>query len=600
MTVAFDRARADALRLLDDAVDELAGHDAAAADTVAAARKHLVEGRVAVAVVGEFKRGKSTLLGALVEEPELFPSDVGIATNLVTSAEYGTPESITVYRGDPTAAEPEEITRGEIADFVTEGGNPGNERAAHLLRIRTPSARLRDGLVVLDTPGVGGLNPRHTAVTYAVLGSADVVLFVIDALTPLTREELDLLDRIAGLGARLVVAVTKIDIVVEYESVVTDTRSKLGARLGPEAAAVTPVVPVSALAKIDWLDTGDEESLEVSNFVELEETLDALLARGGGGLLVNRSLAVLARQLDGLLDPLDSELTALTASADEISAQAAELESERARLGTLVAPSAGWRGALASAIEDVRAAAETDLLARLDEIGTRLDERLATLDLATRGEAVLAAVEGDVTLAWITVARRLDVEVARIGDELERLTGLRVNPVLPEGGSLTAFTTFGGHRADVGARAPWLDVVSGLAGFVTFLFDQSGSAVWIVRGLTAMVRRTAAARERRDSFAASARDQLTRATRELRDRLSEVIDSAHGSIRAQYEQLIDEHTTRVAAASDALDAADAGGTASDARRAAQVGDRIAALRGLRERAGGVVQPAGRRAAPEAV
>ena len=106
--------------------------------------------------------------------------------------EYGAEEQITVFLDEKESSVPQPISRGQIAEFVTEQGNPGNPRGARLLRIQTPNERLKDGLVPLDTPGAGSLDAAHTAVTYAVLGSADVGIFVIGALTPLTVQELSM------------------------------------------------------------------------------------------------------------------------------------------------------------------------------------------------------------------------------------------------------------------------------------------------------------------------------------------------------------------------------------------------------------------------
>ena len=96
-----------------------------------------------------------SLVGALVEDPALFPVHVDIATSLITSVEYAAEEQITVFLGGKESSVPQPISRGQIAEFVTEQGNPGNMRSARLLRIQTPNEWLKDGLVLLDTPGAG-------------------------------------------------------------------------------------------------------------------------------------------------------------------------------------------------------------------------------------------------------------------------------------------------------------------------------------------------------------------------------------------------------------------------------------------------------------
>jgi translation elongation factor EF-1alpha len=238
----FDEIRRDALAILADCCSGLHRMGRSAeSDVVRDARNQLLDGRLTAVTIGEYKRGKSSLAGALVEDPALFPVDAAITTSLITSVEYAAEEQITVFLDEKESSVPQWITRDQIADFVTEQGNPGNKRAARVLRIQTPNERLKHGLVLLDTPGVGGLNAAHTATTYAVLSSADVGIFVIDALTPLTMQELSVLETTAGLGARLLFVITKIDQVTDYDVAASNAKMKLTSVLGPDVGASIPV-----------------------------------------------------------------------------------------------------------------------------------------------------------------------------------------------------------------------------------------------------------------------------------------------------------------------------------------------------------------------
>src|SRR5215207_1546352 len=153
----LDAPRQDALALLADArAVVLRRFGNASAEQVDAVRNALLDGRVATVAVGEFKRGKSSLLGALLEDPDLFPAEVDIATSLVTSVEHGPVEQILVYQGGGSAGAPTSIARAQLADYVTERGNPLNAREIGLVRIAVPNPRLEPGLVFLDTPGAGG------------------------------------------------------------------------------------------------------------------------------------------------------------------------------------------------------------------------------------------------------------------------------------------------------------------------------------------------------------------------------------------------------------------------------------------------------------
>ena len=349
MTSAFTNERDEALRLAAEAATlaRSRGKPETGAEVERAAGR-LREGRLTVAVVGEFKRGKSTLLNALLEE-RLFPEADPVATSMVSTAAYGEQERIVVHVRDPdddakTIARP--ITRAEIEDYVTEAGNPGNVRRARLLTIEVPNERLADGLVLVDTPGVGGLNTEHTAVTYGFVTSADVVLFVLDAFTTLSTEELAFLKIVGEHCHDVIFVVTKIDKVADFATVVENTREKAADTLSREPDDIV-VVPVSSHAKLAYLKSGDEEDLEASGFDELEDRVWTTLRERGAAIMLVRTFGVVARSLDALIAPIKTELETYTAkSAEEIDTAEQNLAAATARAAGLRASEAGWRKTL--------------------------------------------------------------------------------------------------------------------------------------------------------------------------------------------------------------------------------------------------------------
>src|SRR5262249_16349917 len=150
-------------------------------------------GKLLVVVVGEFKQGKSSLINALLNEPDLFPVDFDITTNLVSTFSYGNTERITVLLGEGAQTTSQPISRTEIPNYVSEQGNAGNVRNAQLLSMESPNPQLRDGLTLVDTPGVGGIYAQHIAITYAFIPNADAVLFVSDVEEAVSQPELDFL-----------------------------------------------------------------------------------------------------------------------------------------------------------------------------------------------------------------------------------------------------------------------------------------------------------------------------------------------------------------------------------------------------------------------
>ena len=414
-TLARERNEADSERQLGEAAEALE------------------MGRLKAAVVGEFKRGKSTLLNALIEEPDLLPVNVMVTTNLVTTVTKGPEEKVVVHLDDPgpdgrRKAVP--ITRDQIAMYATEQDNPDNVRRARLLSIELPTDRL-DGLALVDTPGVGGLNTEHTAATYAFLTSADIVIFVLDALTPLSTDELDFAKVVVDNARAVIFVVTKTDQVADYQVVVDNTRRKLAAVLGTEARIV--VVPVSSIAKLDYLETGDAEALEISNFVELESELWSVLRERGAAMLLLRALGVVASALDRLIAPLRAELEGYRHTTEaERDAAERRLVEEASRAELLRATEATWRRTLSREWRTSR----TELEHQLTMAERALRRQLVTLvddeRLLREPSLVISLLDQDLALLTAELRGALQSRTAAIARELAEETGLQLNPVAPD------------------------------------------------------------------------------------------------------------------------------------------------------------------------
>ena len=103
------------------------------------ARQNLVSGKLFVVVAGEFKQGKSSLLNALLNETEIFPVDIDITTNLVSTITYGKEEKVSVVLGESRQETMKQISKQEIPDYVTEQRNAKNNKQAKMLVIESPN-----------------------------------------------------------------------------------------------------------------------------------------------------------------------------------------------------------------------------------------------------------------------------------------------------------------------------------------------------------------------------------------------------------------------------------------------------------------------------
>jgi len=319
------------------------------------AADRLTKGLLFVVICGEFKQGKSSLLGAFLNDSECFPVDQDVTTSLVTTISFGEQEKVTVWLGEGKKEVARTINRAEISDYVTERGNPKNHRQVRLLTIETPNEQLKNGLVLVDTPGIGGINIEHTEVTFAFIPNADVILFVSDALAPLTTNELEFLEkRIFPFCSDVLFVVTKIDQVQDTATILASNRDKLS-KLMKRPGEDIPFMLVSSQNKLDYLQSGDPEDLEDSGFTELESTLWQLLEERRGQLLLLHALRELSNGLEQIKTPLQMELHACQqANAEELDKLEKELQKAIQRLSDLQEHEAEWRKTLSYGLADIR------------------------------------------------------------------------------------------------------------------------------------------------------------------------------------------------------------------------------------------------------
>ncbi len=174
----------------------------------------LAEDRFTLAVVGQFKRGKSSLMNAIVGR-NLLPTGVLPLTSAITVLKYGHRERLTILREGTLY--PEEVPVSSLAEYVTEKGNPGNVKKVTRASLELPSQFLRRGLEFVDTPGIGSSIEANTATTYGFLPLSDAVLFVTSVDTPLARAETDFLKSIQEYVRKIFFVVNKIDLAVDGE-----------------------------------------------------------------------------------------------------------------------------------------------------------------------------------------------------------------------------------------------------------------------------------------------------------------------------------------------------------------------------------------------
>ncbi len=263
----------------------------------------LAEDRFTLAVVGQFKRGKSSLMNAVVGR-EILPVGILPLTSAITVLRFGPKERLLIDSGNSSLRT--ELPLSELPDYATEQGNPGNIKNVKMATVEIPSLFLRRGLEFVDTPGIGSVIQANTATTYGFLPRCDAVLFVTSAETALSMAEVDFLRNMREHVNHVFLVVNKIDLLDESElrEVLDFNAGKLRGVIDDK---IIGVFPVSARRGIAAKTADDIEGYEKSGMKKLEDSLSAFLAdeKAAGFLssvaqktlrLLNEALACMAGQ----------------------------------------------------------------------------------------------------------------------------------------------------------------------------------------------------------------------------------------------------------------------------------------------------------------
>ena len=294
-----------------------------------------------VVVVGEVKRGKSSLVNALIAQPDLLPVDVLTCTSapirVAVSHDGPVVPQVTLVRG----TEREMILATELARWVTVDGvgslqgntNVGMDEAqdppsSAEIAVRYPDM---DGITVVDTPGVGGLDKRAVTAALQEARHAGVLLMVCDASTPITAPEMDILRQAHDSVGGVIVAVTKTDKNTRrWRAIVEDNKRLISSHMGIDV----PVVGVSSLRALDaarCIDPARRAELERrSGIAQLRSQLRAQL-RQPAAMGQRAALQSITTTLTGIAKTVRDDIRLLAESSTAVE----QLEAEKTTLERL-------------------------------------------------------------------------------------------------------------------------------------------------------------------------------------------------------------------------------------------------------------------------
>lgn len=399
-------------------------------------RDKLRQNRFNLVILGAFKRGKSSLINALLGTP-LLPIGIVPLTSVVTILAYGEKLSIQVNFQN---GETRRISQAELRDYITEKGNPQNRKGVREVEIAYPSEYLQDGVRIIDTPGVGSVYSHNSEVAYNYLPQVDAAVFVVTVDPPLSAAEQEFLKDIREYVHKLFFVLNKIDYVEapERQEALEFTAQVVQAHVGTEKIAI---FPLSAKLAMEGKSNGNPELLETSLLPEFENHLRQFFYKEKGRVL-------LISCISGALKALTDSTLALKVERQASSLSLKELEEKVGRYNE------EWRGLekereislllLDGRIKGVETEVRDDLKSFKGETLARLTRAVeetfqqksrSAPDLRQEMEEFLFGELRDVFTAWRL--QEIDKLAQRLAEVHQEFAG-RINAILERLTQLTA------------------------------------------------------------------------------------------------------------------------------------------------------------------
>jgi predicted GTPase len=287
-------------RLVELATEFEAEHIASTARSIT---EKIAEGQFYVACIGQFKRGKSTLLNALIGHSVL-PAAVVPVTAVPTIIRHGERLSVRVrFKGAPWM----DVPVSTVDEYVSEAKNPENAKGVVGVEIYVPSPLLKTGMCFVDTPGIGSVFAGNTAATQAFIPHIDAAIVVVGTDPPLSGDELQLVEAISQDVHELVFVLNKADRAnsAERAAAVEFSRRILENRL---RRTIPRIFEVSALDHLKQKGTDWDWGQLVRSLEDLLNSGRSLVRQAtdrGIRRAANQLLAVIKEERDVLERPLD-------------------------------------------------------------------------------------------------------------------------------------------------------------------------------------------------------------------------------------------------------------------------------------------------------
>lgn len=323
----FATARSDILRIIQDVQsieDDLWGRS----QSLQACQANLEQDLLQVVVVGEFNRGKSYLVNALLGTAVL-PVGVRPTTAALTIVKHGFDPHAELHYAPHLGLPPRRASIEKLKELITALTPDAEEEARRLesVTVYYPTDLCQNGVLIIDTPGVNDLSQQREDITYKFIPQSDAAILVLDATMPLSATEKEFLEqRILRNDIRKVFFVlNKADLVSEDElpEVIEYVRRKLS-----DIQGLGDNIKLYAVDSKSALKGRQDKKTHCRNGLALfrEELGDFLVAERGRLLLLSASAKIKTR-LSEMQARIDGTIGLMRMESEKAERKEAELQS---------------------------------------------------------------------------------------------------------------------------------------------------------------------------------------------------------------------------------------------------------------------------------
>ncbi len=274
--------------------------------------------KITISVIGQFKRGKSMLVNSILGD-RILPIGIVPVTAVVTTIEYG--EKAATVRFDNGIIR--EIPFQDMSAYIDEQSNNDNRLCVRQVAVYSPSDFLKDGLTLVDTPGVGSVHQKNTDEAYAFVKESDAVIFMLSVDSPINQIEVDFLKNASEFASKFYFVVNKIDQIdaedlEAYVSYCTGLIKKLmntdEIQLFTVSAKTGQGVEALKTAIKNDCDTRMKEIVEKSAVLKMKDIGKSALSQI---MLYRTTLQMTHRQFDDTFSELEKTFADLRAEAQD-------------------------------------------------------------------------------------------------------------------------------------------------------------------------------------------------------------------------------------------------------------------------------------------